>query len=183
MTSNAVDEQHTRRWKKLTPMLQGGKQRHGCCEIDDHRMIILGGDDDDGNFLSSGFIYDAMIKQSTPLPNDIPEALYGFSAVVDKRFMYVIGGCGAGWRAVNTLHRLSLETFEWATLAPMGTARYICAGVLLGDYIYIFGGDDGYGASASVGRYSIFGNNWEDLPDMAAERLCHCAVAAMRNGR
>merc|ERR1712071_166719 len=64
----------------------------------------------------------------------------------------------------------------------MGTARYYCAGVLLGDYIFMFGGYNGDGiALASVERYSIVGNTWEDLPDMAEEHLCHCAVAALMN--
>ena len=58
-------------------------------------------------------------------------------------------------------------------MTPMGTARCECAGVLLDDYIYIFGGI----GLASVERYSIVGNTWEDLPDMAAARSSHCAVA------
>ena len=74
MTSNTVDKQRIRGWKKLPPMPGGVREGHGCCEIDDHRMIILGGKDADGNVLSSNFIYDARSKQSTPLPNDV-EAL------------------------------------------------------------------------------------------------------------
>ena len=73
-------------------MLQGCRERHGSYAIDDHRMIILGGCDDDDNVLSSGFIYDARTKQSTPLPNDMPEARYGFCAVANEHYMYVIGG-------------------------------------------------------------------------------------------
>ena len=53
----------------------------------------------------------------------------------------------------------------------MGTARAACAAVLLDDYIYIFGG-------YTVERYSIVCNTCEDLPDMAASRWAHCAVAA-----
>ena len=65
----------------------------------------------------------------------------------------------------------------------MGTAPDAFAGVLLGDYVYIFGG---YFSSsmfelASVERYSIVANNWQNLPDMAVARCGHCAVAAMRN--
>merc|ERR1712071_510283 len=59
----------------------------------------------------------------------------------------------------------------------MGTARCGCAGVLLDDFIYIFGGY----CLSSVERYSIVGNTWEDLPDMAAARHGLCAVAALRN--
>ena len=162
-------------------MPQSARSGHGCCEIDQHRMIILGGCDDDRNVLSSGFVYDARTKQSTPLPNDIPTAIYSFSALVNERFMYVIGGRDADDRAMNTVHRLLLETYEWSTLAPMGTARAACADVLLGDYIYMFGGDNDVDELASVERYSIVCNTWEDLPDMAAARCCHCAVAALRN--
>ena len=129
-------------------MLQGGRDRHGGCEIDEHRMKILGGKDD-YDVLSSGFIFDARTKQSTSLPNDMPEARCSFVAVANNRFMYIIGGAGAGFRLVNTLYRLSLETYEWTTMAPMGTARCECAGVLLDDYLYIFGGI----GLASVERY------------------------------
>ena len=188
MTSNAVDEQNTRGWNELKSMPQGVRSDHGCCEIDEHRMIILGGRDDDdddadcGNVLPSGFIYDERTEQSTPLPNDMPAARYLFSAVANERYMYVIGGRDADYRVVNTLYRLSLETYQWTTMAPMGTARCACAGVLLDDYVYMFGGynDDGIGI-ASVERYLIVCNIWEDLPDMAEARFGLCAVAALRN--
>ena len=162
-------------------MLHIGRTGHDCCEIDEHRMVILGGLDDGYNFLSSGFIYDARTKQSTPLPNDMPGARCLFCAVANERYIFVIGGRGAD-RPVNTVYRLSLETYEWTIMAPMGTARYGCAGVLLGDYLYMFGGsDDNHIDLASVERYSIVGNDWEDLPDMAAARSYHCAVATLMN--
>merc|ERR1712071_432809 len=63
----------------------------------------------------------------------------------------------------------------------MGTARYACAGVLLDAYLYVFGGYNSNVAMASVERYSIVGNTWEDLPDMAAVRWGHCAVAGLGN--
>merc|ERR1712071_26519 len=97
MTSNAADEQHTRGWKELQSMLQVVRTGHGCCEIDEHRMIILGGLGD-GNVLSSGFVYDARTKQSTPLPNDIPTALAYLSAVANDRYAFVIGGRSADRR-------------------------------------------------------------------------------------
>ena len=92
-------------------MLQSGRDGHRSCEIDEHRMIILGGRGG-GNFLSSGFIYDVRTDQSTPLPNNMPAARSLFCAVANKRFVYVIGGVYANRRAVNTLYRLSLETYN-----------------------------------------------------------------------
>ena len=157
MTSNAADEQHTRGWNELQSMIQGGRERHSCCEIDEHRMIILGGWDDDGNVLSSGFIYDVRTEHSTPLPNNMPEARHYFIALANERYMFVIGGANDEWEVLDTVFCLSLETYEWSTLAPMGTGRWYCAGVLLGDYLYIFGGYDGSDLGP-VDRYSIVGN-------------------------
>ena len=93
-------------------MLQGSREGHGCCEIDEHRMIILGGRDDYNNVLSSGIISDARTKQSTPLPNDMATALYWFCAVSNKQYMYVIGGMYTDDGAVNTMYRLLLETYQ-----------------------------------------------------------------------
>ena len=106
-------------------------------------MIILGGLDADNNALSSGFINDVRTKQSRPLPNDMPAAQSEFCAVANERYVFVIGGRGASGRVVNTMYRLSFETYEWVTLAPMGTARVAFASVLLDDYVYIFGASIG----------------------------------------
>ena len=86
MTSNAVDEQHTRGWSELQSMIQSARDSHGCCEIDEHRMIILGGCDDDDNALSSVFVYDERTKRSTPLPNEMPAARSEISAVANERY-------------------------------------------------------------------------------------------------
>ena len=158
-------------------MLDGGREGHGCCVIDENRMIILGGEGGWRNRPSS--IYDATSEHSTPLPNEMPAARCWFCAVANGRYIFVIGGRDANKRTTNSVYRLSLETFKWTTLAPMGTARAACAGVLLGAYLYIFGGYNGDGALVSVERYSIVGNTWEDLPDMAAARCGHCAVSAL----
>mgnify|MGYP000889755771 CR=1 FL=1 len=47
----------------------------------------------------------------------------------------------------------------------------------------MFGGDNDNDEDelASVERYSIVGNKWEDLPRMAVKRHGHCAAAALRN--
>ena len=162
-------------------MIHGGREGHGCCVIDEHCMIILGGEGGWRSLLPSGIIYDATSEHSTPLPNEMPAARYGFSAVANERYIFVIGGFDADDNAVRTMYRLSLETYQWTALTPMGTARYACVCVLLDNYVYIFGGLNSNGAVVSVERYSIVGNSWEDLPDMGAARWDHYAVAAMRN--
>eukprot|EP00816_Leptocylindrus_hargravesii_P013054 CAMPEP_0196804752 /NCGR_PEP_ID=MMETSP1362-20130617/4414_1 /TAXON_ID=163516 /ORGANISM="Leptocylindrus danicus, Strain CCMP1856" /LENGTH=73 /DNA_ID=CAMNT_0042177235 /DNA_START=188 /DNA_END=406 /DNA_ORIENTATION=+ len=72
MATKSANKQHTNAWRNQQPMILDGRFHHGSAKIDDHRIIIVGGQDADGNDLSSGFIYDARTQQSTPLPNDMP---------------------------------------------------------------------------------------------------------------
>ena len=138
-------------------------------------IIVSGYATTSHDVLSSGFIYNARTEQSTPLPNDILPVLEGFSAVSNDEYMYVIGGWNYEDGFFDTVYRLSLETYKWSTMAPMGTARYCCVSVLLGDCIYVFGGSN----LVLVERYSIVGNTWEDLPNMPA--LGCLWTAALRN--
>ena len=172
---SAAAKQDIRGWKalKLTP--QDGRHHHGCCEIDDHRMIIVGGRSAYGFMLSSGMIYDARTELWTPLPNDMPEDLFGFGIAANDKYVFVIGGMPARCEFSKSVYRLSLETYEWTTMAPMENARYRLAAARKGDYIYVFGGVGS--VSRLVERYSIIGNAWEPLPDMKKERHSHCAVA------
>ena len=178
LSNAAINMPRTARWRKLEPMPYGARTLHGCCKIDTHRMIIVGGEDASGNFISSGAIFDVRTEQWTPLPNDMPKVRAHCSVVAKGKHVYVIGGVNADRNIVTTVYRLSLETNQWATMAPMGTERANVSAVLQGDYIYVHGGDSRNNELASAERYSIIRNSWEPLPDMAEARFGHCAVTA-----
>ena len=112
----------------------------------------------------------------------MPEGRTGCSVLTKADYVYVIGGYDPDSRHVNTVYQLSLKTYKWTTMAPMGTERYLYAAVLQGGYIYIyihaFGGIGRNNRLASAERYSIANNTWEDLPDMSEMRCGHSAVAA-----
>ena len=133
-------KQNIRGWKALKPMPQGGRYDHGCCEIDGHRMIIVGGANTDSNILSCGMIYDVRTELWTPLPNDMPEPLRNFGIVGNDKYVLVIGCMTPRGGFSKAVYWLSLGTFEWTFMAPMGTARFRFAAVQKGDYIYVFGG-------------------------------------------
>eukprot|EP00816_Leptocylindrus_hargravesii_P012174 CAMPEP_0196804252 /NCGR_PEP_ID=MMETSP1362-20130617/3830_1 /TAXON_ID=163516 /ORGANISM="Leptocylindrus danicus, Strain CCMP1856" /LENGTH=187 /DNA_ID=CAMNT_0042176417 /DNA_START=66 /DNA_END=626 /DNA_ORIENTATION=+ len=159
-------------------MITGGRCGHGSAKTDEHRIIIVGGEDADRKRLSSGLIYDVRTQRSTPLPYDMPAALVGCRAVANDAYVYVLGGLNGFGGAVNTVYRLCLGTMEWTIMAPMATTRYYFAAVLKGNYIYVFGGF-GFngGCLSSTERYCIDNNSWEQLPDMPkGPRRGHCAV-------
>ena len=173
---SVATKQDIRGWKALKPMLQVGRLYHGCCQIDDHRMIIVGGVDAvAGDKLASGMIYDARTELWMPLPNDMPQPLLHFGIAGNEKYVFVIGGKTARRLYINTVYQLSLETYEWTTMAPMATARRGLAAVRKGHYIYVFGGYSGRNLRL-VERYSIASNTWEPLPDMKTKRCDHCAV-------
>jgi len=174
-----ADEQYIRAWRKQKPLILDGRFAYGWAKIDEHRIIIVGGMDADCNALSSGYIYDVRTQQSTPLLNDMPDALSDCCVVANREYLYVIGGRDANDEIMNTVYRLCLKTFQWSTMAPMGTDRVYCAAALKENYIYVFGGDNhDYGLLPSVERYSIDNNSWEDLQDRPkGTSVGHCAIS------
>eukprot|EP00816_Leptocylindrus_hargravesii_P013906 CAMPEP_0196809488 /NCGR_PEP_ID=MMETSP1362-20130617/9417_1 /TAXON_ID=163516 /ORGANISM="Leptocylindrus danicus, Strain CCMP1856" /LENGTH=427 /DNA_ID=CAMNT_0042184201 /DNA_START=167 /DNA_END=1450 /DNA_ORIENTATION=+ len=175
IASHAEDVKGTRKWM-IQHVLDGPRTDHDCCKIDEHQIIIVGGVDDSRNLFSSGVIYDGKTHLLTSLPNDMPADLSSLRAVNDGKYGYVFGGYGHRGTVMDSMYRLSLETYQWNTMAPMGTARYSFPAVLKGNYIYVFGGC----LLKSAERYSIVTNTWEDLPGMAEGRyggLCAVATA------
>ena len=135
---SAAAKKIIRGWKALKPMPQGGRPvlAFGFCKIDDHRMIIIGGENADGN-LSSGTIYDARTELWTPLPNDMPVSLQELGIAGNDKYVFVIGGMTASDRYSNSVYRLLLVTYEWTTMAPMATALCRLAAARKGDYICV----------------------------------------------
>ena len=181
LSNAAINQQRTGCCRTLKFMPLSARCSHGCCKIDIHRLIIVGGYDARGKRLSSGAIYDARTEQWMYLPNDMPGGRARCIVVAKGEYVYVIGGWDDNYKLVNTMYRLSLKTYQWTDMAPMSTERGHFSAVLRGGYIYVFGGRWRNGSLASAERYSIADNIWEDLPNMAEKRFGHCAVSTSGN--
>jgi hypothetical protein len=84
-------------------------------------------------------------------------------------FEFVVGLCSA---RVTCLDPGSAGG-EWATVAPMSTARYGAAAASLGGLLYVTGGTGRPGAwLRTVERYTPASNTWEALADMTSARHC-----------
>ena len=66
----------------------------------------------------------------------MPQALSNFSIVVYES-VFVVGG-RIDRDLGKTLYRLSLETFEWTTMAHMENVRWLYGAVLKEKYLYIW---------------------------------------------
>jgi len=99
----------------------------------------------------------------------------------NRQRMYAIGGC----RFVQTssldtsdYHPESTDnvqiydpkTDKWTEAAPMYSPRRAFGCTVLGDYIYVAGGEHDDELLESFERYSIANDTWESLPDMIEPR-------------
>lgn len=88
-------------------------------------------------------------------------------------FVYLLGGSPEGNELgpVAAVRRMSLETKEWDTVAPMREARISFGCCKLGTDIYVLGGEGVDGSTlASAERYSTTSGTWEAMPALPSAR-------------
>eukprot|EP00521_Asterionellopsis_glacialis_P011057 CAMPEP_0195309512 /NCGR_PEP_ID=MMETSP0707-20130614/38774_1 /TAXON_ID=33640 /ORGANISM="Asterionellopsis glacialis, Strain CCMP134" /LENGTH=334 /DNA_ID=CAMNT_0040373809 /DNA_START=1 /DNA_END=1005 /DNA_ORIENTATION=+ len=156
--------------------------------IDENRCLIVGGQDEQLNYMSSGEIYDCQANQWTTLPNDMPTARVGSSAACIDNKIYVIGGHSDESISEGALTNsnvssemlvLDVNTMEWEQEAiPMKQSRFASAAVAVGRFIYIFGGVSGAnGSIVHAERFNVDSQKWDNLPPMSTKRYGCAAVA------
>ena len=153
------------------------------------RMVVIGGDNNDGECLNSLERYDPSTNEweeeaVAPMPS---ARTYVGMAVLDGK-LYMAGGRSeadgeADLATFNLVERYDLTTKAWEEVAPMAEARYAHAVAVLEGKLYAVGGHNNVainvGASlSSVERYDPATNAWEAVAPMATARRVH-AVAVL----
>uniref|UniRef100_A0A8C4UBR1 Kelch domain-containing protein 8B n=1 Tax=Falco tinnunculus TaxID=100819 RepID=A0A8C4UBR1_FALTI len=96
--------------------------------------------------------------------------------------LFVLGGCGAGGRALGTAEVLDLPAQHWTTLPPLPTPRAGAAALALGKQIFVVGGvDAAQSPLASVEVYHVDEGKWEKKAALAQPSMGISAV--QRGGR
>ena len=107
----------------------------------------------------------------------MPEARRGMGCVSLGSSLFVFGGWD-GKEALRTCLKLDVQRNEWASIAPMVSARQAmgCC-VARGKFIYVMGGYDGSKNLNSVERYNTLTEAWNEVASMHNSRRGCAAVS------
>jgi FlgD Ig-like domain/Galactose oxidase, central domain len=117
-------------WRLLAasgPRPPGRRYHHSVYDPSLHRMIVIGGTDQQGRLNDVWFLWldEPARWEEAPVVGDVPSPVYGHSAVLDpvRNRILLFGGFDSdGWPYTsNSLWAFSLDDFRWELLAPGGT--------------------------------------------------------------
>ena len=105
------------------------------------------------------------------------EARSHHSVVTKGECIYVLGGSDVTGNHLKSCEMIKTTTFERKPIPPMNERRSSFAAVLLdnSNEIVVIGGENEYGSTSSVERYSLKRKVWSFLPPMNYERVNHAA--------
>jgi hypothetical protein len=142
---------------------------------------VLGGVGVGAEILSSMERYDASSGQwSAMAAMSVRRRICG--ACVVEGDIYVTGGSEAH-RArrssppFSSCEKYTPSTDTWSTVAPMPDARANHCAVSVGSFIYVMGGHDARGATASVLKFGCTQGTWSRVAPMPATRFLFAACA------
>ncbi|MBN2055163.1 hypothetical protein JW905_09590 [bacterium] len=107
---------------------------------------------------------------------------YGSAGATTGTALYIFGGTD-GDTPTNELLRFNPVSGQWLTLSSLSFARSGAAAVSISssDYLYLFGGYDGFATCSTAERYQISRNSWSALPAAMPDALANSAVASLDN--
>jgi N-acetylneuraminic acid mutarotase len=116
---------------------------------------------------------DSWIRIAAALP--LRRHHYAVAAAAGK--LFVIGGCtgddeGAPHEAVAKVHAFDLGTGVWRESAPMPMPRRNAAAVILGDDVYVLGGNDGSGSAHPILMFDPVNEKWTAKSSTSRTRSC-----------
>lgn len=124
-------------------------------------------------------------RQRLYLAKEREEELLRYGLHVDGQFkawcgrqerIVAVGGF-AGGAFLASCETYSINSHGWFRLPDMGTPRYGCAAVAVGNTVIAIGGDDGTSSLKSVEQFDFSSQRWVRLPDMhTARSFCAAGV-------
>lgn len=138
------------------PRPRGG----GGVAVHDGKIYYAGGLSD-GRAVPWFDVYDPATDSWEQLP-DLPRARDHFHAVVADGRLFAIGGRDSELgRELTATDAFDFAAGTWSSdLAPIPTPRGGFAAALLGDEIFVIGGEDADGAHATVEAYDVRRDSW-----------------------
>jgi N-acetylneuraminic acid mutarotase len=162
------------------PMLPGRARGAGGVAVHGTKIYYAGGLHN-GSAVPWFDVYDTVANRWAELP-DMPEARDHFQGAVVKNRFYAIGGRKTAINATITVNdAFDFATRAWVTgLKPLPTARGGFAVGVLGNQVFVIGGEGGGRTFSTVEEYDTAANVWHRLTPIPVAR--HGIEAAVCNG-
>ena len=150
------------------------RYHHGA-EIVDDKVLIFGGETDNGNRLNSVLVFDPKKNECKRMP-PLPYPLSEMATVHWRDQAVLLGGEDKDGKILNDVFMYDYKTGKITVLPSMLAKRYACCAVITGNTIVVMGGvNEEYEVLNSVECFTMGGSTWEHLPAMNIAR--YLAVA------
>ena len=124
--------------------------------------------------------YNPSTKSCTERKGRIPTKRHCFAIATDnKNLIYVVGGADTNSNFHSALEVYNIGKDEWAKLANMPTARQQTCAALIGDSLYVIGGDNTFRNPLTKNCFEVYvvsQNKWVRKPNMKMPVRNGCSV-------
>ncbi|KAJ5072581.1 hypothetical protein M0811_01596 [Anaeramoeba ignava] len=156
---------------------------HHACTVANNNLFIFGGLDGK-KYYNDLWKFDPETEGFEKLSDNIgPCGRDCHSLVSYKNNLYVFGGVQDKSKLLNDLWQYNLETNEWFELKPLGEKpcpRHFHTGVVIGSFMYVFGGSNGQVRLNDHFIYEFETNTWISIANSKGKipqtRRNHTAV-------
>jgi Kelch motif/Galactose oxidase, central domain len=176
---------HTGQWTRIAPM-NTARSAPAAVRLEDGRVMVIGGADENFNFLASAEIYDPRTDMwSTNTASMKQKRFEDFTAVLlPGRKVLVAGGFDTGFVPLNSAEIYDQKTNTWTPTGSMNVARGEFATVVLNDgRVLAVGGVSSVGPLASAEIYDPRTGIWTLTGSMSMPGRNDLALVVLRNGR
>lgn len=125
-----------------------------------------------GEYGQSAQKYTPANDSCTSLAN-LPYGLGAGICVTIGTIIYIFGGCNTGMTdSYNTIMTFNPSSGAYSAIAPtMNTKRHSASGGIIGNYVYILGGNTGTTALNSTEVYALTAKQYAESPSLIIYRL------------
>ena len=151
-------------------------------EIVDDKVLIFGGETDDGNCLDSVLEFDPKKNECKRMP-PLPCPLSQMATVHWRDQAVLLGGRDKDGKVLNDVFMYDCKTGKITVLPSMLEKRYACCSVITENTIVVMGGKNEKREDLnSVECFTMGGSTWEHLPAMNIAR-CYAVAEVLPSTR
>ncbi|MGZ3456607.1 MAG: kelch repeat-containing protein, partial [Polyangiales bacterium] len=165
-------------WSTVAPMATA-RSGHTATTLKGDVVLVTGGVDASGAYLSSAELFDAATKTWTTTTPMSAKRSGHTATLLSTGKVVIVGGTSDGSTSLSTAQIYDLATKTWSGAASMSEVRnHHTATLLAGDKILIVGGSDFSpgGESATAEIYDVAKNSWSSAGTMSVGKQEHTAT-------